>query len=139
MKGNFDFNTEVLQEIIDFVDQFCTAHELSVSQEKELHIVVEELVTNSIKYGQLLPSSHLTIDLLLKNNFIDIRYVDPGCQFDPIEYLEKTGTTHSDTDFQVGGVGLRLILHYSKFFNYKRVEECNHIHIRFDLNRERSG
>ncbi len=88
-------------------------------------LVIEELVTNTIKYGYDTPGAHrihLTVDYTAGQLRIEVR--DDGHPFDPLAQPAPDTTLEAE-DRGIGGLGLHLVRQMSDDVHYERRDGQN--------------
>ena len=101
-----------------------------------IDLVLEELVTNIIKYGYDDPGKHLiTVELAAADDgAVALTLTDDGHRFDPVEKAKRDAAApnkmNSD-ELQVGGWGLSLVLRSSSAFTYERTNGKNVTRVTF--------
>jgi anti-sigma regulatory factor (Ser/Thr protein kinase) len=101
---------EAMAKIRSLIDQFGASHAIAGEDIARVIIAVEELVTNTVKYGYApgaAPGS-ATFTLRLEDSRLSIEYVDDAHEFNPF--------ATPDPDFEapiearrVGGLGLHIV------------------------------
>ena len=90
-----------------------------------VELVLEEAVTNVVRYGYDNPAGHIIdIDLQVDLDEVQILIVDDGRPFDP---LDSGGLLLPDSleDAQVGGLGLLMIRNTANTMSYERRDGQN--------------
>ena len=90
-----------------------------------VELVLEEAVTNVVRYGYDHPAGHvIEIDLQVDLDEVQILIVDDGRPFDP---LDSGGLLLPDSleDAQVGGLGLLMIRNTANTMSYERRDGQN--------------
>ena len=90
-----------------------------------VELVLEEAVTNVVRYGYDHPVGHIIeIDLQVDLDEVQILIVDDGRPFDP---LDSGGLLLPDSleDAQVGGLGLLMIRNTANTMSYERRDGQN--------------
>ena len=93
-------------------------------------LVIEELVSNTIKYGYDDQETHeIRIDSRVEEGVIIIEVSDDGHPFNPLEAPEPA--THLPVhERPIGGLGLHLVRRMSDGFEYRRSEQNNIVTVR---------
>jgi anti-sigma regulatory factor (Ser/Thr protein kinase) len=116
--AGFDFPT-VNREVADF----CAHHHVPENKLYAVQLVIEELVTNIIKYGN---GATIAIAIAIKIKIAGLKLVitDNSAPFNPLEATTpNTELTAAARD--IGGLGLFLVGKMVKSLNYKRKGDCN--------------
>jgi len=113
-----------------FVETACEGAGCSVSQRLRVQLVVEELFTNTVKYGQ---AGAAPVSVSLSMEFdgegpMTVRYEDSAPRHDPFEQAgadEELNT--SITRRKIGGLGIVLVRELGKDVHYSWSEGKNHV------------
>ena len=90
-------------------------------------LVMEELITNSIKYGYGDTNEHIiTIELEIANAAITIAVEDDGRPFNPLQ-APQPDISSSLEDRETGGLGIHLIRELSDEIFYRRNGAVNRL------------
>lgn len=111
--------------------EFLESHRVPYRATYAVNLVIDELVTNVMRYAYVDTDTHLIdIELAIEGGQVILRIVDDGRPFDP-----RTGPSldlHAE-DREVGGLGLILVLDMVDVLTYERVEEKNCVEVRVHL------
>ncbi|MBL8644286.1 MAG: ATP-binding protein [Rhodospirillaceae bacterium] len=88
-----------------------------------LVLVVEELFTNTLKYGYSVKDGQVRISLVYQNGCAELIYADQGQPFDPSRPPENWQPDIATG--KVGGIGLRLIQTKGRDIRYAREDGWN--------------
>jgi serine/threonine-protein kinase RsbW len=89
------------------------------------NLAIEEMVSNTIKYGYNDGLEHqIEIQLLLGANALEIEICDDGRPFDPCAYPAPPPSAVSDRR-EAGGLGIHFVRNILDSFNYVRCEGEN--------------
>ncbi len=108
MTRKFKRDLAALEEIFDFIDGFVKRSKIDPSLVFTLHLVVEELFTNMVKYNQGNPNE-IEIDLHKEDGLLRIRLID--FDVDPFD-ITQTGNVDINEHLEkrkVGGLGIHLV------------------------------
>jgi len=98
------------------------------------HLVIEELVTNIIKYGYDDRAEHeIHIAVRLGDNRLMMEIADDGHPFNPCEAPAPDLSLPADQR-PIGGLGLHLVRNLSDSFEYERRDKKNIVTISKALN-----
>jgi anti-sigma regulatory factor (Ser/Thr protein kinase) len=90
-------------------------------------LAMDELVTNSIKYGWTDSREHvIQVDLGLADGQITIAVNDDGQPFNPLEVPEPDLSGDID-ERQIGGLGIHLLRKVSDAMTYERRDDRNQV------------
>ena len=108
---------------------FLAPHALSAQALYAVELVLEEVLTNQIKYafaGRTTSAVALSVDVARGD--VVIGFADDGLAFDPLQAAEPVWPS-SLQQAQVGGLGLMLVQRLAKSAAYERVDERNRLTI----------
>lgn len=99
----------------------------------EVNLVLEELISNTILHGyppDELGSHTIKIELILEEEALKIHITDDARRFNPLtkEPIRKKEAGKLQ-DMELGGLGLRLVHHFSDKIDYAYRENRNHLWI----------
>lgn len=107
------------------VDEMSEELGLSMELTFNLHLVLEEAITNVINYAYTDQLQHeFTLDALTKDDMLTLTLVDDGQPFNPTEVPEVDVTLSAD-DRQIGGLGVFLIMKLMDKVTYRRENQQN--------------
>jgi sigma-B regulation protein RsbU (phosphoserine phosphatase) len=116
---------EELPRLLSFTQDFGVLHGLSREDLIDLDVILEEMVTNIIKYGGLPPDSEAcTVELSLQDTRIVIRIADNGIPFNPLEHPE-VDTAKGIEERPIGGLGIHFVKNLTLSQSYEYRERKN--------------
>ncbi len=116
---------EELPGIADEVTRFLEENEAGPAIVFNVNLVIEELVTNSIKYGYDDALEHtILIELEMLPEKVRIRLEDDGHFFDPFQQPEPD-TSLPIEERPIGGLGIHFIRKMTDFQSYERSDDRN--------------
>lgn len=129
MKQQFDFKiVNELSMMQTFLKEFSLKMEdlgLSVLSLRKAKLVIEELLTNIIKYAYPDDKERIIeLKIILNQKSIRIDICDDGSSFDPTVTRELT-VANSVTDLKIGGLGLIIVKKSCSRMKYKRYDNKN--------------
>ncbi|MBC8352042.1 MAG: anti-sigma factor antagonist [Planctomycetes bacterium] len=143
LKLSIKNETSELTDLYAQVENFLEAHSTSQRSRYVVNLALEELVVNVIRYAYVDFDEHrIDIDLGIVNEQFILVIEDDGTPFDPLEALspslnpELDQEGDEDLDFEVGGLGLQLVMDLVDVMNYARVEEKNRVEVRVQFRNE---
>lgn len=99
-------NTDALSEE---VEQWSRGNRLSFEACYTLQLIVEELVTNIVKYGvRNEPDSYVEVEIREENGEVTLTISDNTAAFDPLATADPD-VTRSAEERDIGGLGLFLV------------------------------
>jgi len=100
-------------------------HSLSEDFQNQLSLVLEEVITNIVKYAYSDPSQHyIEIDLVFLPDIFRMVFSDNGISFDPTS-VEKPDLEQRPEERKIGGLGIVLVRNIMDSVNYRRINHRN--------------
>jgi anti-sigma regulatory factor (Ser/Thr protein kinase) len=128
-----------LPRLVEFAEKFSCRGGLPDSERAKLLIILEELFTNTVRYGYSVGASEGRIEVALAaaRGRIEIDFSDDGAPFDPL----AQGLPEFDrpANRSVGGLGLRILRSLVDEARYRREGGCNHLALVRKLDRPGRG
>ena len=126
-KAIFDNLEPTYLKIREYLD---TISNMSEDKRSLILICVDEILTNIISYSyENMEIGEFKVELNKIDNYVEIRIIDSGIPFNPIETNEKK----IDEDSDIGGLGISIVKNLVNSINYIRKENKNILTIIFDL------
>jgi serine/threonine-protein kinase RsbW len=122
-----------LARLAEQVGDFLAGHAAPPGAAYKVGLALEELVTNTIKYGYDDRDRHeIEVFLAWEPPQLVLRLEDDGHPFDPL------AAPAPDTDAplearSVGGLGIHLVRRMADAFTYRRAGNRNRLELRFSL------
>ena len=110
-----------LSRLHPFLTSYCEKEGTPTEQIFDFEVILEELVTNVIKYGCVQAGKECClIELLREGNQITIRFSDHGNPFNPLD-RDEVDTDKPIEEREIGGLGIHFIknLTDSQSYEYK--------------------
>ncbi len=96
----------------------------------QMTLVLDELVTNTISYGGILPSDGpIRVEFKVADGVLEIVLSDPGKRFDP-RHAPAPDTGQALEDRQIGGLGVHLVRSMVDSFDYCHEAGRNRVTLR---------
>lgn len=112
---NIDGVLEKVRKYLSFLDSMAIS---------KICILLDELLSNSIKYGlNDINNSYINLVLSYDNKKIIIDLFDNGIKFDPFNFKKNNDNS------KIGGKGLLVVNKLSNLKRYEYVNKTNHIHV----------
>ena len=97
---------------------------------KDMNVVLDELLSNKMKYGWNDGGRHsVVVELVARAGGVELTLWDDGKEFDSIGHIDPDTSQPLDMR-QIGGLGILLVKNLTDEQRYKRVEGKNRIWIR---------
>ena len=108
-----------LQGIFSFTAEFASLEGMSREDLLDLDVIIEEVVTNILKYGKLAPDAEAcSIELTRKENLLEIRISDHGIPFNPL-LMPEVDTTQGIEGRPIGGLGIHFVKNLTTSQHYE--------------------
>ena len=117
-----------LAKFIGLVDTFCDAQTIEDGIRFKLHMVIEELASNTINYGYRdVDDGWLRLALRLVDGTIIVTLEDGADQFDITVHDVEPDRDAELEDRQVGGLGIFLVKEMTDAIRYQREGRTNRV------------
>ena len=93
-------------------------------------LVIDELVSNLIKYGFSAPHQRSYLNVAFDENWLEIELKDNGCPFNPLLQPQPNLLDQELSNRQVGGLGLYLVLKMMDETHYEWIQSWNCLRLR---------
>ncbi len=117
-----------LPRLVEFVDGFVEANELSARIAMQLTLAFEELVTNVIQHGYADTSGPIHLRLERAGDRLHAALIDRAPAYDPFSTAEPD-LDSSVEERTVGGLGVHLVREFADEFGYERIAGENRVKI----------
>ena len=118
---------DAIAAVSAFVHEFCAVNGLDDGMAARLGVVIEELLTNSLKYAFADAGRHdIRVELALDGGAITIVYEDDGIPFDPFAIDAPSFETPVE-EWPIGRLGVHLVRFLTDRFSYARAGQRNRI------------
>lgn len=116
--------------LIESFEQFCDEKGLHGAPVMQMLMVLEEIASNSIKYGYPdgRTDGQISVRAEVSKNNLQLTVTDDAAAFNPTEFA-KPDTESVVEDRQVGGLGLYLISQLTDSVFYQRYDNHNVLQI----------
>jgi len=121
-----------LAEIRTYIDGVCAAAGIERKECLKMHLIVEELFTNSVTHGYGGDSdSPIWIALESCATGLILSYQDEAPPHDPLSSFRPMQTTIMLTTQPIGGLGIQLVRKLATDLSYHRDQDRNCIRLTF--------
>lgn len=108
---------------------YLQQHSVGAQALYNAELVLEEVLTNTIKYGFQDGASHrIAVEIAVSDGAIVMRFADDGVPFDP-SCPSARAQPATIQEAKVGGLGLTLIRCASRQLTYARKAGTNHLSV----------
>ena len=122
-----------LIELTKKADGFMESHHLSTEIVYKVHLILEEVLTNIIKYAYEDTLKHdIKIEMILKDNELVLEFEDDGEEFDPLA-APVPKNRESISESVVGGLCIHLVKQMVDGIEYHRHKGRNILRARVGL------
>lgn len=130
MPADLDVNvpatTSGLRQALAALEALCVARSLHADMVAKARIVVEELFTNTIKYGYL-GECQRPVRLSVIAAPLTVVFEDEAPPFDPTQWRPSQPAPERALDRPVGQAGIALIIGLSVTLRYERLANGNRV------------
>lgn len=124
-----------LTQVQELVSTFAAAEELPAEVAIDLNVVLDELLSNVIKYGHADGEAHdIGIRLAVAGDVLEVELDDDGKPFDPLS-VPPPDLERAFGEREPGGLGVHFVRHLMNEAEYARVGGRNRLVLRKFLNR----
>ncbi len=115
-----------INELHEGLEAFAQQDGWTSKLEFEVKLVIEELFTNVVNYGEC-PGEPVSIDFSSDGDRLTIEMADAGKPFDPLVETPAADTDSAIEDRSIGGLGVHLVLTMMDEVNYRRDGALNRL------------
>jgi serine/threonine-protein kinase RsbW len=118
-----------LIELIKDANVFLDSLPLPPNAMYKANLVLEEILTNIIKYGVRDTEEHeITVIIALRDAQLVLEFLDDGIEFDPLS-VSPPEVLEPVEERDVGGLGIHLVKKTAEWIEYHRAGEKNILRI----------
>lgn len=122
-------DTDELERLSAFIDEFCDSCGLADETRYHLNIALEELVLNAMKHGRCDPAGEaIRLEMTMDGETLQISYSDTGVPFNPLA-MPEPDLSRNIAERPIGGLGIHLVRSLMEDIRYERREGRNHLHL----------
>jgi anti-sigma regulatory factor (Ser/Thr protein kinase) len=122
MRLVIDSQLKEIRRAMELVDEFQVHHGLADKDANAIHVVLDEVLSNSIRHGLASAASHaIAVTLELSEGEIKVEVEDDGIAYDPTQAPEPVlaGTLG---ERKAGGLGLTFMRSLTDSIEYRRID-----------------
>jgi len=119
-----------MRQVDGFVAAFVREQGIAADEAARILILLEELITNLMKYGypDRAEPGQAEIALALNGSRLEIEFIDHGCEFDPFAG-PSPNLGGALEERPIGGLGLHLLRSLTDEAHYERRNDTNVIRL----------
>lgn len=126
---------EEIPPLSERVEAYMAKDGISPETAMTANLCLEELLTNTIKYGYRDDQVHeIGIDVSLENEELTIEIVDDAAPFDPTSDAPAPDIDASIEERPIGGLGIFLVTSFTDSIRYNRLQNRNRLTLKKRLN-----
>lgn len=130
MRLVIDSQLKEIRRAMELVDEFQVHHGLADNDANALHVLLDEILSNSIRHGLAGAASHaIAVTLELSEGEIMVAVEDDGVAYDPTQATAPVlaGTLE---ERKTGGLGLAFMRSLTDSIEYRRIDGRNRLVLR---------
>lgn len=130
MRLVIDSRLSEIRRATELVDEFKARHGLADEDANAIHVVLDEILSNSIRHGLAGAASHaIAVTLELAKGEITVEVEDDGVAYDPTQAPAPVlaGTLG---ERQEGGLGVAFVRALTDSIEYRRIDGRNRLVLR---------
>ena len=127
---------EGLEELVRKFPRFARRHRLPLKVGKEIHLALDEIVTNIVHHGHGDDGDEhsIVVELLLADGVLQVEVIDDAPPFNMLSQQDPR-TDLAIEERPIGGLGIYLVKQLMDEVRYTRQNGCNHLVLRRKLDR----
>ena len=130
MRLVIDSQLSEIRRATELVDEFKARHGLADNDANAIHVVLDEILSNSIRHGLAGAASHaIAVMLELSEGEIMVEVEDDGVAYDPTQAPAPVLAGTVD-ERKVGGLGLAFVRSLTDSIEYRRIDGRNRLVLR---------
>jgi len=130
MRLVIDSQLKEIRRAMELVDAFQAHHGLADKDANAIHVVLDEILSNSIRHGLAGDASHaIAVTLELSEGEITVEVEDDGVAYDPTQAPAPVLAGTLD-ERKTGGLGLAFMRSLTDSIEYRRIDGRNRLVLR---------
>lgn len=118
--------------LYEFLEQLAGSCGISMPQQMEIKLALDEAVTNVIQYAYPGTTGDIRMDVVCENGQLKITITDKGIAFNPLENKEPDVTLPLE-ERPIGGLGIFLVKQLMTDVSYQRSDGYNILKMTKDI------
>ncbi len=130
MRLVIDSQLKEIRRAMELVDAFQLQHGLADNDANAIHVLLDEVISNSIRHGLNGAAAHaIAVTLELSEGEIVVEVEDDGVAYDP---TQAGAPVLADAlgDRKPGGLGLAIMRSFTNSIEYRRIDGRNRLVLR---------
>lgn len=125
-----DSRLSEIRRATELVDEFKLRHALGDEDATALHVVLDEILSNSIRHGLAGAASHaISVTLELSEGEIKVEVEDDGVAYDPTQ-APAPALAGTLEERKGGGLGVAFVRALTDSLEYRRIDGRNRLTLR---------
>ena len=130
MRLVIDSQLKEIRRAMELVDEFQVRHGLADIDAHAIHVLLDEILSNSIRHGLAGAASHvIAVELELSEGEIVVAVEDDGVAYDPTQATAPVLAGTLD-ERRTGGLGLVFMRSLTNSIEYQRINGRNRLILR---------
>ena len=130
MRLVIDSQLKEIRRAMEWVDEFQVHHGLADTDANALHVLLDEILSNSIRHGLAgAASCPIAVTLELSEGEIVVAVEDEGVAYDPTQAAAPV-LAATLAERKAGGLGLAFMRSLTDSIEYRRIEGRNRLVLR---------
>ena len=130
MRLVIDSQLSEIRRATELVDEFKARHGLADEDANAIHVVLDEILSNSIRHGLAGAASHaIAVTLELSGGEIVVEIEDDGVAYDPTQAPAPVLAGTLD-ERKEGGLGITFVRALTSSIEYRRIDGRNRLVLR---------
>ena len=130
MRLVIDSQLSEIRRATELVDEFKARHGLADEDANAIHVVLDEILSNSIRHGLAGAASHaIAVTLELSDGEIVVEIEDDGVAYDPTQAPAPVLANTLD-ERKEGGLGITFVRALTNSIEYRRIDGRNRLVLR---------
>ncbi len=130
MRLVIDSQLKEIRRAMELVDEFQVHHGLADNDANAIHVLLDEVLSNSIRHGLEGAASHaIAMTLELVGSEIVLAVEDDGVAYDPTQAAAPV-LADALGDRKPGGLGLAIMRSFTDSIEYRRIDGRNRLVLR---------
>ena len=126
MHRQFDRNFDALSALYEFAEQALMAHDIGEAVRFPIHLAMEELFTNMVKYSKE-SQNDIAISVEGDGRHVIVSLTDTDVEPFDVRMAKQVDTSLHLEQRQVGGLGIHIVRQLVDDIQYEYVDRCSKV------------